>query len=206
MLYSTLLIAASAIAGASAQLISNGTSYNTPIPCCSLPANQLSSDRRSEICEAQFNTCNELCGGVGRVASNGNICDKQTLEYTCNCSNGTTLATAQLGRYQQTVPGLVCRDWYNTCINRTGNAVDQQFQCRLAFQQQCGNDTSGANPTTSSAMPTRTGSASGGSGSGSPSGTAPADAGQTTGAAAAFATYGTPILAGGLLAAFGIAL
>jgi len=102
MLYSTLLIAASAIAGASAQLISNGTSYNTPIPCCSLPANQLSSDRRSEICEAQFNTCNELCGGVGRVASNGNICDKVSSQHpharrarSCICSKpSSTPATA----------------------------------------------------------------------------------------------------------------
>lgn len=75
MLYSTLVVVASAIAGASAQLISNGTTYNTPIPCCSLSAGQISPDRRSQICEAQENTCNELCGGVGNVGANGNGCD-----------------------------------------------------------------------------------------------------------------------------------
>jgi hypothetical protein len=76
MLYSTLIVAASAIAGASAQLLSNGTRYDTPIPCCTVAAGLVPADRRSDWCEAQKNTCNELCGGVGKVASNGNNCDK----------------------------------------------------------------------------------------------------------------------------------
>jgi hypothetical protein len=75
MLYSTLLIAASAIAGASAQLISNGTNYGTPIPCCTVPASSLDEDRREAICEAQKNTCSELCGGPSRIGPNGNECD-----------------------------------------------------------------------------------------------------------------------------------
>jgi hypothetical protein len=132
---------------------------------------------------------------------------QDTLQYTCSCSNGTSLATAQLGQYEQTVPGLVCRDWFIACTaatNGTANARQQQYQCDLARNEQCGNLTTRATASSSSAMPSRTGGGGGGNdASETQSGSAPS---QSTGAAVAFATYGTPILAGGLLAVFGIAL
>lgn len=74
MLFSTLIVAASAFAGASAQLLTNGTTYGTPIPCCSLGANQITEERREAICEGQQNTCRELCGGEANVGTNGNTC------------------------------------------------------------------------------------------------------------------------------------
>lgn len=72
MLYSTLVVAASAFAGlASAQ----NTTFNTPIPCCSVSANLVNATERSLWCEANSNTCVDICGGQGQIASNGNECD-----------------------------------------------------------------------------------------------------------------------------------
>jgi hypothetical protein len=77
MLYSTLVVAASAFAGfASAQ--SNST-FNTPIPCCSVGAGQVPSSERSSWCEANVNTCVDICGGQANIASNGNSCDDVSL-------------------------------------------------------------------------------------------------------------------------------
>jgi hypothetical protein len=128
-----------------------------------------------------------------------------SLETTCNCSNGTSLGTQQLAPYEQTVPGQMCRFWFDSCINATGSNLAAQFQCTSARDQQCGNLTTKNSATTSSAMRSATGSS--GSGGSSPSATggsggAPA----ASGAAVALAQYGTPILAGGLLAIFGIAM
>ena len=72
MLYSTIIVAASAFAGfASAQ----NTTYNTPIACCSVAANTVSQDDRQTWCRANGNTCVQLCGGQSKLASNGNKCD-----------------------------------------------------------------------------------------------------------------------------------
>ena len=74
MLYSSILVAASALAGfASAQ---NATgNYNTPIPCCSVDTGSVPLDDKQTWCNANQNTCVELCGGQGQIASNGNECD-----------------------------------------------------------------------------------------------------------------------------------
>lgn len=87
MLYSTLIVAASAIAGASAQLLSNQT-FNTPIPCCSVPASSVNATERSSWCEANINTCVNLCGGQAGIANNGNECDDASSPITppsCSC-------------------------------------------------------------------------------------------------------------------------
>ncbi|KAF2832025.1 hypothetical protein CC86DRAFT_377259 [Ophiobolus disseminans] len=206
MLYSSLIVVASAFAGASAQLLSNGTTYNTPIPCCSLSAGVLPQARREEVCEAQRNTCSELCGGVGSVRTND--CDRTSLVFSCVCSNTTVFDTTKLAPYEQTVPGLVCRDWYNTCINRTfdnpGQQLTQQFQCDLAKQQQCGNLTTRA--AQSSGSPSGSASRTSGGSSPSQTSTGAGTSQSSAGVAAGLAMYGTPILAGGLLAVFGIAL
>lgn len=78
MLYSTLIIAASALAGfASAQ----NTTLNTPIPCCTVPVTQVPEDTRDEWCNANENTCVELCGGQGSIASNGNECESVSQSF-----------------------------------------------------------------------------------------------------------------------------
>ena len=117
--------------------------------------------------------------------------------------------------YQQTVPAQMCYYWYDACINATintqtgeGNAA-QQFQCTQARDSQCGNTTidesssgsSSASASGSGSTATRT--ASGTSGA---SATGSSTAAASSGAAIANFALGTPALAGGLLAVFGLAL
>ncbi|KAH7072803.1 hypothetical protein BKA63DRAFT_51303 [Paraphoma chrysanthemicola] len=206
MLYSTLIVAASAIAGASAQLLSNQT-FNTPIPCCSVAANTVNATQRSSWCEANINTCVNLCGGQAGIANNGNECSDTTLQYTCRCSNGTSFAGATLAPYEQSVPALMCREWYGRCVQATNQNLAQQFQCEQARNANCGNLTVNDVGAVSSLAPSGSATASrssGGSASSTPTGSTTPSA--STGAAMALAQYGSPILAGGLLAVFGIAL
>lgn len=199
MLYSTLLVAATAFSGFVAA--QNATAPNGP--CCTVPANIVPDDDKSDWCRANQNTCPEICGGQGQIASGGNECDADTLEFTCKCRNGTEPALAE---YEQTVPGQMCRFWFDQCINATGDNLSQQFICTSTRDERCGNKTTKEASTsasiTSSRLPTST--------SGSES-TATSSGGSTstsTGAAAlALARdFGTPVLAGGLIAFFGIAL
>ncbi|KAH7391918.1 hypothetical protein BKA66DRAFT_510485 [Pyrenochaeta sp. MPI-SDFR-AT-0127] len=204
MLYSTLIIAASAFASfASAQ----NSTQNTPIPCCTVPVTSVPEDSRDEWCNANENTCVELCGGQGRIASNGNECESSDLKFSCKCSNGTDLSSA-MSNYQQSVPGLMCRFWYDACINATGTDASAQFRCIQARDTQCGNlTTDGGESSSPSASGSGSGSASRTSGaSSSPTSSSGGAAQTSTGAAANLALYGTPALAGGLLALFGFAL
>lgn len=115
--------------------------------------------------------------------------------------------------YQQTVPAQMCYFWYDACINATigangeGNAA-QQFQCTQARNSECGNTTFDESSDGSSSQ--ASGSATGSS-TGSPSRTSGAS-GSATGSSTAAASsgaaviLGTPALAAGLLAVFGLAL
>lgn len=114
--------------------------------------------------------------------------------------------------YQQTVPAQMCYFWYDACINATigangeGNAA-QQFQCTQARNSQCGNTTfdessdGSSTQASGSATSSATGGASRTSATGSATGSSTAAA--SSGAAVAL---GTPALAAGLLAVFGLAL
>ena len=114
--------------------------------------------------------------------------------------------------YQQTVPAQMCYFWYDACINATigangeGNAA-QQFQCTQARDSQCGNTTfdessdGSSSQASGSATGSATGTASRTSATGSATGSSTAAA--SSGAAVAL---GTPALAAGLLAVFGLAL
>lgn len=77
MLYSTVIVAVSALAGFATAQTSN--SSDTVIPCCSVPVNQVPQDDRQTWCDAQENTCVDICGGQGEIASNGNTCDAVSL-------------------------------------------------------------------------------------------------------------------------------
>lgn len=99
----------------------------------------------------------------------------------------------------------MCRFWYGECVTASGSSAEQRFQCKQALDSQCGNLTIDA----SGAVSTASASASGASASRTPTGSSSAGAASstpTTGAAATLAQYGAPVLAGGLLAVFGLAL
>lgn len=119
-----------------------------------------------------------------------------------------------MSAYQQTVPAQMCYYWYDTCINATigangeGNAAEQ-FNCEQARNSQCGNttiDDSSSGSSSSSAAASATRSSSGGATSSGASATGSSTAAASSGAAVANFAYGTPALAGGLLAIFGLAL
>jgi hypothetical protein len=115
-----------------------------------------------------------------------------------------------MSSYQQTVPGQMCLFWFDSCINATGSDAEAQFNCIQARDTKCGNDTidaSGSGSDSSSSASASTSSGATGSGAGSASSPTGSDAAEPSKAAAAsFSTYGTPALAGGLLALFGLAL
>ncbi|KAF2134249.1 hypothetical protein P153DRAFT_307284 [Dothidotthia symphoricarpi CBS 119687] len=201
MLYSTLVVAASAFAGlASAQ----NTTYSTPIACCTVAAGSVPTDQKTEWCNANQNTCVDLCGGQGSIASNGNECDATTLDYTCKCSNGTDI-TDSMAIYQQTVPAQMCFYWYGVCIQATGTNAAQQFQCNEARDNECGNLTIGEDASSSSSA-SASSTASRTSGAVSSATSAAASAAASAAGASTLGQYGLPALAGGLMAIFGLAL
>ena len=69
MLYSSLIVAASALAGFAA------AQNDTAVPCCTVAVTSVPQNDRQDWCNAQENTCVDLCGGQGDIASNGNTCD-----------------------------------------------------------------------------------------------------------------------------------
>ncbi|KAF1998085.1 hypothetical protein P154DRAFT_268256 [Amniculicola lignicola CBS 123094] len=69
MLYSALLVVAATFSSfVSAQNTSAG-------PCCNVSSTLVPQNLRSDWCEAQRNTCPEICGGYGKLKSGGNTCD-----------------------------------------------------------------------------------------------------------------------------------
>lgn len=98
----------------------------------------------------------------------------------------------------------MCYYWYGQCINSTNQNLAQQFECEKAKNATCGQlkiDESGAVSTASA-------SSSGAQASRTPGSSASGSAAPaaSTGAAANFAQYGAPVVAGGFLALFGLAL
>jgi hypothetical protein len=130
-----------------------------------------------------------------------------SLQYTCSCSNGTSFTNEVLKNYQQSVPALMCRYWYDACVNATGTDAAAQYQCRAARDSQCGNLTTkaadGIYSSSASPSSSATGSLTSGASS-SPTGSAAAQSSKAV--AAGVAQFGMPVLAGGLLAVFGFAL
>ncbi|PNS17687.1 hypothetical protein CAC42_3082 [Sphaceloma murrayae] len=188
MLYTTLLLAASALTVSAQIQINPG----------SVPA-----DERASWCTAQRNTCPQICNGTGTTQ---NSCDSNTLQYSCVCSSG---ALPNISDYQQTLPFFVCQTSIAQCITANTDAAAQS-RCRDVT---CGSRNATAqSATTSSAAPSSTSASatSSGSSSASASGSATGSATPAASSGAAMALtvardYGTPALLTGMLAIFGFA-
>lgn len=109
--------------------------------------------------------------------------------------------------YQQSVPGQMCRFWFDRCINATNENLEFQVECRNQRDANCGNRTTKAGDE-EDAEPSSTPSAtSGGDEEASATDATPSATSSGAAAGLAFAReYGTPLLAGGLAAFFGLAL
>jgi hypothetical protein len=112
--------------------------------------------------------------------------------------------------YQQSVPGQMCRFWFDQCINATNENLEFQVECQNQRDTRCGNLTT-ADGEDDEEEPTASGSPSatptGGDSeepeaTGAPSAT-PSGAANALGVAR---NYGTPLLAGAIAALFGLAL
>jgi hypothetical protein len=119
-----------------------------------------------------------------------------------------------MSAYQQTVPGLMCRAWFDQCITASGDDAAQQFGCTEARDNQCGNLTlqdatnagNGVAPSgSSSASSSPSATSSGASSTGSETAAAASSSAPASGAANV-AMIGSSALVGGLLAVFGLAL
>lgn len=111
--------------------------------------------------------------------------------------------------YEQSVPGQMCRFWFDSCINATNENLEQQNFCRNERDAKCGNLTTKPLETSASASGSASATGTGGGDEATSTGAAPASS--STGAASANAIafareFGGPVLAGGMLAIFGLAL
>jgi hypothetical protein len=76
MLFTSLLVAAATLSSfASAQ---NETSNLPPgiQPCCTVDPNVIDDSLKTQWCQAQRNTCPEICGGVNQLSRSGQTCDQ----------------------------------------------------------------------------------------------------------------------------------
>ncbi|KAF2645805.1 hypothetical protein P280DRAFT_465556 [Massarina eburnea CBS 473.64] len=207
MQYSTLLVAAAAFSGLVGAQNSSLTLPSGIQPCCTVSASAVPTDQKSAWCRAAQNTCPEICGGQGQIASGGNECSSDTLTHTCECRNGTK---PDMSLYQQSVEGQMCRFWYSGCINATNQDATLQFNCDQTRNEMCGNKTSEASTSSSTtsgsgnSVTSRT--SSGGSsatGTGSSSSSTPSSAARALEVAREYSTH---LLAGGMAAVFGLVL
>ncbi|KAH9844510.1 Pci domain-containing protein [Teratosphaeria destructans] len=199
MFFSTILLAATAAVGVSAQ------NYSTSGPLSIVP-DSVAYNTRLAWCVSENNNCREICGGQATVS-----CDANTLNYTCMCTSGNT---PNISAYMGTMPYFVCEQWIADCVQAHPNDLDGITACRSVT---CGTKNASSESTTSSAASsaTSTGSAASTASSSMASSTGTATSSSTsssaTSSSAAIAlgvakTYGTGILAAAMFAVFGLAL
>ncbi|KAG9233857.1 hypothetical protein BJ875DRAFT_30630 [Amylocarpus encephaloides] len=158
----------------------------------------VSATIRSQWCAGQQNTCPILCANQYM----DNVCDPNTLNYTCTCNNGTAPG---LEFYTQTMPTYECLEVYSNCITAGQNDATAQRLCTEARDANCGtlDPTKFVAPTsTSSASGTPTVSAGAASSNSAATSTSKAAAATM----AIVADYGTGLFAAGAAAAFGYML
>ncbi|KAF2156868.1 hypothetical protein K461DRAFT_272959 [Myriangium duriaei CBS 260.36] len=201
MFYSSMLLAVTAMTG----LVAAQSSIT-------IDPNSVDSGTRSGWCEAERNTCSQICGSVGTTA---NLCDPTQLTYTCTCNSNTQ---PNISAYAQTLPSFICQTSVNQCIAANTNNQETQAACRDVV---CGNQTVNAASTATSsatgsssqtsgaasASTTGATSTSASGGSSATSASASATASKSAGMAVAMARdYGMSALVMGMLAAFGLAM
>ncbi|KAF2757219.1 hypothetical protein EJ05DRAFT_511943 [Pseudovirgaria hyperparasitica] len=199
MVSSLVLLLTTALAGmVSAQASSNIT----------INPNSVNETLKTNWCTAEKNTCRSLCGGPGETASND--CMTSNLNYTCSCTNGTDPDVSQ---YSESLPAYICREYVIQCVAAVSDGDrDAIYQCRQV-EGTCGQLNAsdpadgGSNPQASGSDSTPSATASSGDNAPSASNTgAPASATSGGAAAALGASYGTPAIAAGMLALFGLVL
>lgn len=76
MLFTSLLVAASALSSFVAAQNTSSKLPPTIQDCCKVDANLVPDDKKKAWCQAQRNTCPEICGGVNQLAAEGQDCNQ----------------------------------------------------------------------------------------------------------------------------------
>ncbi|KJX94569.1 hypothetical protein TI39_contig4175g00002 [Zymoseptoria brevis] len=198
----SFIVVAALSAIASAQNYSVGANGQLMID-----ASQISSGERQSWCLGQRNNCPKVCEGP----ANPNSCDSNTLEWTCTCTNGNT---PNITDYTEMVPFYICQQWIANCVASNPNDATAQFGCRSVV---CGSQNASAlavdssSSSSSSSSPSSSATGTPTTNGGGSSGTRPTESAAASSSGAAVAlnvaqSYGSGILAAGLLASFGLAL
>ncbi|KAM3071268.1 hypothetical protein ACMFMG_008860 [Clarireedia jacksonii] len=178
---------------------SGGTTSNSTID-----PSTVSPSLRSQWCAGEISTCGTLCNGNPST----NVCDPDTLNYTCTCqSNGSTPG---LQYYTQTMPTFICEKIHDNCIVAGENDAAAQKLCNENEVKNCGHlnpDNYTAAATTSASSTSASATATSGTAS---SVSASASAATSKSAAAAAISlnigreYGTGLFVAGVGAVFGL--
>lgn len=187
---------------------------------------------RNNWCIYQRQNCPEVCGGQAypnncsvvssHFANSTNLAITNTLifqtalTYTCTCTDGSK---PNISSYANMLPSLICIQWVKDCVKAAGNDLQQLTNCRSIscgnkdpgkVAQNGGSGSGSGSGSSSSAAPSGSASATSGGGSSGASQTSSSSSSATSsGAAIALnvaRSYGTSVLAAGMLAAFGLAL
>ncbi|KAK7719564.1 hypothetical protein SLS64_001741 [Diaporthe eres] len=115
----------------------------------SIDPTEVTLSERAQWCSAQSSTCNTLCDSNPQ----DNSCDVDTLDFSCNCQNGSAPG---LQYYTQTMDTFICQRAFQDCNEaNVGNAKGQE-NCTTSIQDNCGT----LDPADYSATPSATESSS----------------------------------------------
>ncbi|GAD96034.1 predicted protein [Paecilomyces variotii No. 5] len=165
-------------------------------------AGEVSSTEKASWCTGQRNICPKICGGAAQT----NVCDPDSLSFSCVCADGSTPDSSQ---YKQSLPYFVCEANFGQCIQNHPNDLDGQEQCKQQ-EKTCGTkDATSASSSTSSAAAssaaatTMATSTTGGTAASTTAAKATAATSSSAASAAKLGQdYSAALLAGGLLAGF----
>ncbi|KAF3481780.1 uncharacterized protein GIQ15_04539 [Arthroderma uncinatum] len=194
MLFSTLI----SLPVLAATVSALGSNYTVPPD---FNPGSVSADEKATWCDGEANTCSDVCGSY-KI----NRCDPKTLEYSCECQNGTI---PQMDLYINSLPWFICQATFGQCIKAHPDDADGQQGCKDA-QDKCGKlnataSTGGDSQTTSSSGSEPTASSTSGP---SATHTGGSSAPSHTGAAAVMMAkdYSLGVLATVVLGVFGLML
>lgn len=213
-MFRSTLIAVSAIAAvASAQNSSvtptgNTTYFYGTDGSLEVDPTLFSESLRADWCLGQTNNCPEVCDGQTTT----NTCDRNTLDWTCTCSDSSLMPN--ITDYAAMMPSYKCDAWKQLCNDAhpddsIGQEGCQSVTCGSKNASATDDGTSSSTTSSSASMSTTPTSTSGGGSASQTSDTASSASPSDTGAAAALnvaQAYGSSILAAGLLGIFGLAL
>ncbi|KAK8139064.1 hypothetical protein PG984_002444 [Apiospora sp. TS-2023a] len=92
--------------------------------------NQVSVSQRNGWCGAQLSACDQICSPASQ-----NTCDFNTLNYVCECSDGSD---PKLGQYINTIDFFTCQEAFTECNLANVGSKTGQDNCTTSIKANCG--------------------------------------------------------------------